>query len=116
MSDGPWVRVASVSDVKPGQVIQVEVGQELVALANVDGEMLAVSDVCSHEYVLLHDGWVEGEEIECPQHGSMFSLRTGAVKNLPATQPIPTFRVKVEGEDVFIHSEPQAANQEGSQQ
>lgn len=112
MSDPGWVRVASVSDVKPGQVIQVEVGEELVALANVDGDLLAVSDVCSHEYVLLHDGWVDGDQIECPQHGSMFNLRTGGVENLPATQPIPTFRVRVEGEDVFIDPQPYQTSNE----
>lgn len=114
MSEAGWVRVASVDDVKPGKVIQVEVGEELIALANVDGGLLAVSDVCSHEYVLLHDGWVEDDHIECPQHGSMFSLRTGNVVNLPATQPIQTFRVRVDGDDVLIDPQPQPrTNTEG---
>lgn len=97
-----WVRVASKNDLGPGSVIQVEVNDEPVALANVDGEYLAVSDICSHEYVLLHDGWVESDRIECPQHGSMFSLRTGEVLNLPATQPIPVYNVKIEGDDIYI--------------
>lgn len=106
MSD--WVRVASTDEVKPGHVIGVVVGKEEVALANVDGEFLAVSDVCSHEYVLLHDGWLEGDEIECPQHGSMFSLRTGEVRNLPATQPIPTFDLKVEGTEIYVNPTPRS--------
>lgn len=97
-----WKRVASVTDVKPGSVIQVKFGDELVALANVEGEFFAVSDVCSHEYVLLHDGYVDGDEIECPEHGSVFSLRTGEVHNLPATQPIPVFAVKVEDDEIFL--------------
>lgn len=97
-----WVKVASAGDVKPGEVIRVEVEDEAVALARVDGELFAVSDVCSHEYVLLHDGWIEDYEIECPQHGSRFDLRTGAVRNLPATQPIPTYEVRVENDDVFL--------------
>lgn len=97
-----WTRAASVQDVKPGEVIQVTVGDELVVLGNVDGEFLAVSDVCSHEFVLLHDGWLEGDTIECPQHGSKFSMRTGEVRNLPATQPIPVYEVRVEGDDVFL--------------
>lgn len=97
-----WTPVASVQDVKPGEVIQVTVGDELVVLGNVDGEFLAVSDVCSHEFVLLHDGWLEGDTIECPQHGSKFSMRTGEVRNLPATQPIPVYEVRVEGDDVFL--------------
>ena len=97
-----WVRVASTSDVKPGDILLVEVGDEPVALANTGDEFLATSDICSHEYVELHEGWLEGDEIECPQHGSKFNMRTGEVLNPPATQPIAPYEVKVEGEDVYL--------------
>lgn len=97
-----WTRVASASEVKPGSVIMVTVEDDPIALARVDGEFLAINDVCSHEYVLLHDGFVQGDEIECPEHGSKFSLRTGAVRGLPATQPVEVYEVRVEGEDVFL--------------
>ena len=97
-----WVRVAAVDDIKPGDVIQVEVDEEPVVLANTGSEFLATTDICSHEYVLLHDGWLEGETIECPQHGSKFDMRTGEVLNPPATQPIPVYEVKVDGTDVYV--------------
>jgi len=97
-----WSRVASATDLKPGSVRQVLVDDEPVCLARVDDEFLAVSDVCSHEYVMLSGGWLEDDEIECPQHGSKFSLRTGEAINLPATQPVPVFEVKVEGADVMV--------------
>ena len=101
MSSG-WVRVAAVDDVKPGDVIEVEVDDEPVVLANTGSEFLAASDICSHEYVLLHDGWLEGETIECPQHGSKFNMRTGEVLNAPATQPIEVYEAKVDGQDVYV--------------
>lgn len=97
-----WVRVAAVDDIKPGDVIQVEVDEEPVVLANTGSDFLATTDICSHEYVLLHDGWLEGETIECPQHGSKFDMRTGEVLNPPATQPIPVYEVKVDGQDVYV--------------
>jgi 3-phenylpropionate/trans-cinnamate dioxygenase ferredoxin subunit len=97
-----WVRVASVDEVKPGDVIAVEVDEEPVVLANTGEEFLATSDICSHEYVLLHDGWLEDATIECPQHGSKFDMRTGEVLNAPATQPIPVYEVKMEGQDVYV--------------
>ena len=97
-----WVKVATVGDVKPGEIARVEVGGEPVCLGNVGGEMLAICDICSHEYVELHEGWLEGDEVECPQHGSRFSMRTGAVRGLPATRPVPAYEVKVEGEDVYL--------------
>lgn len=98
-----WTRVASTADLKNGQMIQVHVDDEPVVLAcTEDGEYLATSDICSHEYVLLHDGFLEGDEVECPEHGSMFSMRTGEVMNLPATQPVPVYDVKIEGEDIYL--------------
>jgi 3-phenylpropionate/trans-cinnamate dioxygenase ferredoxin component len=96
-----WVRVATLNDVEPGEVIGVEVGSEPVAVCNVDGDLYAVSDVCSHEFVLLHDGWLDGDQLECPEHGSRFNVVTGEVSGLPATQPIETYEVKAEGEEVF---------------
>ena len=99
---GDWVRVAGTGDLKPGQITRVEVDDEPVCLANVEGEFLAIHDVCSHEYVELHEGWLEGEEVECPQHGSRFSMRTGAVRGLPATRPVPAYETKVEGGDVYV--------------
>jgi 3-phenylpropionate/trans-cinnamate dioxygenase ferredoxin component len=100
MSD--WVKVATVDSVKPGTVVQVEVGGEPVCLANTGEEFLATSDICSHDYVELHDGWLEDDEIECPQHGSRFNMRTGKVLNPPATQSIAPYETKVEGQDVFV--------------
>lgn len=97
-----WTRVASAADLTPGELMQVVVGDDEIVLGNAEGELLATSDVCSHEYVLLHDGWLEDHEVECPQHGSRFDMRSGEVRNLPATEPIPIYEVKVEGEDVYV--------------
>jgi 3-phenylpropionate/trans-cinnamate dioxygenase ferredoxin subunit len=102
VSASDWVRVASVDDVKPGNVLQVEVDGEPVCLANIGDEFLATTDVCSHEYVMLSGGWLEDDEIECPQHGSRFNMRTGEVLNPPATQPIAPYQTKVEGRDVYV--------------
>jgi 3-phenylpropionate/trans-cinnamate dioxygenase ferredoxin component len=97
-----WTKVASVKDVPPGEILGAMIGTDPVVLANIDGEILAASDVCTHEYVLLHDGWLEGDLIECPQHGSQFDLRTGKACSLPATQPLPVYEVRVEGDDVYV--------------
>lgn len=96
------MRVASVDDVEPGDVIKVYVDDEPVALANVGGDFFAVSDTCSHEYVMLSEGWLDDYDIECPQHGSKFDVRTGAVDGPPATQPVDAFETKVENNEVFV--------------
>ena len=67
-----------------------------------DGELYAISDVCSHGSVSLSEGEVEGSTVECWLHGSKFDLRTGAPTGLPATRPVPVYPVTVEGERVLV--------------
>jgi 3-phenylpropionate/trans-cinnamate dioxygenase ferredoxin subunit len=97
-----FVKAAHVSDVLPGRVRVVEVGEEDVALCNVNGEILAVANVCTHDGGPLGEGYLFGKEIECPRHGARFCVRSGEVKALPAIMPIPTFAVKVEGDFIWV--------------
>jgi len=105
-----WTKVANTGDLKAGDVKQVHVDGDPLCLANVEGEFLATTDICSHEYVNLSEGWLEDDEIECPQHGSKFSMRTGEVLNAPATQPIAVYDVKVEGGEVYVKPREELTN------
>ena len=97
-----FVRAASVDEVPPGRVKVVEVKDEDVALCNLAGQIYAVADVCTHDGGSLGAGYLLGDEIECPRHGARFNVRTGEVKTLPAIIPIPTFGVKIEGDDIYV--------------
>ena len=61
-----WHEVAKTSDLSPGEVMYVEVGNDPVALINLEGEFFALHDMCTHEDAPLSDGEVIGDEIECP--------------------------------------------------
>jgi 3-phenylpropionate/trans-cinnamate dioxygenase ferredoxin subunit len=97
-----FARVAGVAEVPPGEHIRVEVDGKAVLLVNLGGEFYAVSDVCTHEEAHLSEGFLMGAKIECPLHGSMFDVTTGEVKGLPATVPLSTFEVKVEGDGIYV--------------
>ena len=68
-----------------------------VVLVRIDDDVYAIGDTCSHAEVSLSGGEVycDENEIESPQHGSVFSLETGEPATLPATQPVPVFDVSV---------------------
>ena len=100
-----FVRVASVDDIPSGEALQVETDGLTLALCRVDGDVYCVQDVCTHEQAFLSEGFCEGNEIECPLHGSIFDVRTGEVKSLPATDPLKTYPVKVENGDVLVDVE-----------
>jgi 3-phenylpropionate/trans-cinnamate dioxygenase ferredoxin subunit len=97
-----FVQAAKLNDIPRGQVKIVAVGDEELALCNVDGAIYAVANICTHDGGPLGEGHLLGDQIECPRHGARFDVRTGAVKALPAIVPIPTFAVRVEGQDVLV--------------
>ncbi len=102
------MRVCSLSDVPEEGAIRVDVGGRPVCIARSQGEVFAVSDICSHADVALSEGDVEDGTIECWLHGSRFDLRTGMPSGLPATKPVATYPVTVEGDDVLVKMETEA--------
>ena len=97
-------KVGDISEVPPGSSKVYEVGDRTVAVCNVDGDLYAVDDVCSHDEGSLDQGELEGFEIECPRHGARFDVRSGEVKALPAVVPIETFKVRLQGDDIEIEA------------
>ncbi len=97
-----WHVAARVDEVPENEVIGVVVDGEPVALYKVGGVLYATSNVCTHEFALLSDGYVEGDCIECPLHQARFHIATGEVRAAPAAEPIKTFPVKSEGGQILI--------------
>jgi nitrite reductase/ring-hydroxylating ferredoxin subunit len=99
---GDFVKVAKVNDLSVGETILVEVGDEQVLLANVDGKLYAIGDECTHAEGSLSQGWVDEGQVECPVHGSLFDLKTGENTGPPAAEPVQSFPVRIEGDDVLV--------------
>jgi 3-phenylpropionate/trans-cinnamate dioxygenase ferredoxin subunit len=92
-----------LDEIEPCSVRQVDVDGVKVAVVRIDDDVFAIGDVCSHADVSLSDGevWCDELELECPKHGSAFSLMTGDPATLPATQPVPVYDAEVV--DGYIH-------------
>ena len=97
-------RLCRVDDLAPGTARRFDVGRHRIALVRIGDDFYAVGDRCSHADFSLSEGevWPDEVEIECWKHGSTFSLLTGEPQSLPATQPVPVYTVRVEGDDVFV--------------
>ncbi|MDQ3524644.1 MAG: non-heme iron oxygenase ferredoxin subunit [Chloroflexota bacterium] len=94
--------VAKTSDIQPGELMYVEVGDEFVCLINLDGEIHAINDTCTHEDASLSDGTIIGDEIECPMHGGSFDIRTGQPTNFPVVVAIEKYGVRIDGDDIQV--------------
>ncbi len=97
--------VAKLSELADDTAVRVDVGGMAICLARSQGEVFAVSDICSHADVSLSEGDVDDGTVECWLHGSSFDLRTGKPTGLPAIKPVATYPVTLEGDDVLVDVE-----------
>jgi 3-phenylpropionate/trans-cinnamate dioxygenase ferredoxin subunit len=102
MAQCRFVAVCRAAEVAPGQIKQVFVGEQPIAVCQVNGEFFAVSDICTHERFYLSGGSLDGYEIECPRHATVYDIRTGEVEIPPADDPLPTFPCRVVDGEVQV--------------
>lgn len=97
------IRICPVEDIKPGKAIRVKVGDLAIAIVRTKaGEVRAIDDKCSHGEISLSEGFVDGETIECWAHGAKFSLESGEALTLPAFEPVATYEVIIENDEIYL--------------
>jgi 3-phenylpropionate/trans-cinnamate dioxygenase ferredoxin subunit len=101
---GALVRLCARDDLAPGTAQRFDVDDHRIALVRIGDDFYAIGDRCSHADYSLAEGdvWADELEIECPKHGSTFSLTSGEPQTFPATQPVPVYTVRIDGEDVSV--------------
>ena len=97
-----FVKVASAKNVSSAGKISVKAGGKEIMLAAVKGKFYAIGNKCTHMGCKLSEGEMDGENVTCPCHSSMFSLKDGTVVKGPAKKAEPSFKVKVQGDDVMV--------------
>ena len=99
---GNFVPAMKVSSLAEGSMATVELDGSHILLANISGEVTAVSGTCTHEEADLGTGFMLEDRVICPLHLSQFDLRTGQVMNPPAEAPLRRFNVKIDGDSIFV--------------
>ena len=102
MAESGFIKVAVLGDLSPGEMKSVEAGDDEVLLANVGGTIYACDNSCTHAFAPLDQGSLDGEQVECPLHGSVFNVTSGEVLDPPADENLRVFRVRIEGQDILV--------------
>ncbi len=96
-------QVATLSTLSDGEIMAVEVHGESILLANVDGQVYAISETCSHEGAPLSEGFLTGGTcLECPWHAGRFDLSDGSVIEAPPLVGLTAYAVRVDGDDIYV--------------
>ena len=97
----PWTKLATIGELPPGGLIEVERGDDRYALCNVAGEIRAMWGVCPHHGGPLGEGALNGERVTCPWHMWEFDSKTGVCAMNPQIV-LATYPVRIEGPDVMV--------------
>lgn len=101
MSDN-WTDAAARDEVPEGDVVGIQVAGREIALYEVEGEIYATDNICTHGHARMSDGFLEGREIECPLHQGKFDVCTGKALCAPLTENIRTYPVRIENLRVML--------------
>ena len=105
------VRICAQADVAPESVKAFDVGDKTLAVFNIGGKFYVTDDECTHASASLADGMLEGDVIECSMHFGAFHVPTGAVTAPPCALALRTYRVLLQGDDIFVDLDRDAAGE-----
>ncbi|WP_341668791.1 non-heme iron oxygenase ferredoxin subunit [Alcaligenes sp. SDU_A2] len=96
-----WIKISEIDAIDNEESQAIEAHGKKLALHKLDGEFFLTDNVCTHQYALLSDGYLEDGCVECPLHQAKFCLRTGKAMNAPATVDIKVYPLRIEGSDIL---------------
>lgn len=99
---GDWVKACKKDEVASGELFSFDHNEKKILLANLDGKLYATDRICTHEEADLSTGMLSEEGIRCPLHLSVFNLQTGEPQNPPAENPLKTYNVKIDQNEVYV--------------
>ena len=102
-----WQRIAAVSQLRDEEAFPAKLGEVPIALYRLDGQVFAIDDVCTHEFALLSQGFIEGRTVECPLHQAKFDISTGKCLAAPATVDLNRYAVRIEAGEIYVSVQPQ---------
>ena len=98
-----YITIGKAAEVEEGDAAAFDVEGTQVAVARVQGDLYAFGDICTHQgCTLMPGGELDGTELTCGCHGSMFSIKTGEVLDGPATEPIEVYPAREVDGDIQI--------------
>jgi nitrite reductase/ring-hydroxylating ferredoxin subunit len=105
-ADTTWIDVCGIDDIDENGMFEFQHGDRRIVVYRLEDGLFATDNVCTHEFALLSEGWLEDGCIECPLHGALFDVRTGRVERGPADCALKTYAIKMEGTRVLCSPEP----------
>ena len=106
-----WRRVCRIEEVQIGKPLGVNIAGNSIGIFRIGEHCHAISDICTHEYALLSEGWQDGDLIECPLHQAKFSVIDGKCHGPLAEQDLQVYETDIQNGELYILIEPPAPDE-----
>jgi nitrite reductase/ring-hydroxylating ferredoxin subunit len=104
MASEKWIDISNFLGLKKGDLADFDYSGKKIMIMNINGEFYAADRICTHAYVDLTTGVLNESEktVTCPLHLSSFDIKNGNALNLPAEEPLQTYKIKKEKNKLFV--------------
>ena len=99
---GDWIKACNKNEVGNGELFSFDHQEKKILLANLDGKFFATDRICTHAEADLSTGMLSEEGVRCPLHLSVFNLESGKPQNPPAENPLKTYNIKINENEIFV--------------
>ncbi len=76
--------------------------EKRLLITNLNGTIYATDRICTHAEADLASGFLSDEGVRCPLHLSVFNLENGKPQNPPAEEPLKTYNVKIDQNEIYV--------------
>jgi len=111
-----WIEVCTVDSLGYEDVVRFDHEEKTYAIYRLKhGDLYATDGICTHGNTHLADGFVRGDQIECPKHNGRFNVIDGSPKRKPVCAALRTYAVKESHGKVLLNVKPSAADTAASE-
>jgi len=97
-----WIKVCNTNEISDNQIFPFDHCEDKIMLVKKDGKLFALDRICTHAEADLSTGILSESGITCPLHLSVFNLENGSPQNLPAENPLKTYNLKIEENEIYL--------------
>jgi len=102
-----WIKVCDMKSLKNGDLLDFDIEDKKILISKLRDKIYATDRICTHAYADLSTGFINEDEktLTCPLHMSAFKLEDGTPQNLPAEEPLKTYKIKIQDNYLYILTE-----------
>ena len=100
-----WIKACAKDQVGNNTMFSFDHNEKKLLITNLNGKIYATDRICTHAEADLSSGFLSDDGVRCPLHLSVFNLENGKPLNPPAEEPLKTYNIKIDQNEIYVEVE-----------